>query len=291
MSGLLFSMTGFTAQEREIAAGVLLLELRTVNHRYLELHLRLDDALRSIEPALREAIAARLGRGKVECRLSLIAPKDAGAGATVNDLVLRQLAQLSIEVQRHFPQSHGLSVADILRWPGVLATESVADDTVRADVLALLEQGLQDLTAARGREGEKLKGLILERVVLMEQQVERVRPLLPILIQAYQEKLAAKLKEVMQTADDERIRQELTLFVQRIDVDEELDRLTTHLQEVRRILAKGGAVGKRLDFMMQELNREANTLGSKSAATETSRVCMELKVLIEQIREQIQNLE
>ena len=291
MSGNIFSMTGFTAQESELAAGVLLLELRAVNHRYLELHLRLDDALRSFEPAIREAIAGRLNRGKVECRLSLIAPTDTTAKATVNTDALQQLASLATAVAQHFPQSAPLSTAEILRWPGVLAAASLIDDNLRSEVLALLELGLQDMAEARSREGEKLKDLILERVALMEQQVSKVRPLLPALIQAYQEKLAAKLKEVMQTSDDERIRQELSLFVQKIDVDEELGRLTTHLQEVRRILATGGAVGKRLDFMMQELNREANTLGSKSVSTATSQISMELKVLIEQIREQIQNLE
>ncbi len=288
---MIYSMTGFAAKEREVAAGVLLLELRTVNHRYLELHMRMDDALRSYEPVVREAIAARLGRGKVECRFSLAAPTGAVSKAEVNAAALQQLVQLSAQVKAHFPQSPNLSVADVLRWPGVLASEPVAGDTVRGDVLALLEQGLQELADARGREGEKLKALILERVGLMEQQVARVRPLLPALMQAYQEKLAAKMREVLQAEDDERIRQELTLFAQKIDVDEELGRLTTHLQEVRRILATGGAVGKRLDFLMQELNREANTLGSKSASTETSQVSMELKVLIEQMREQIQNLE
>jgi len=288
---MIYSMTGFAALEREVDSGVLLLELRAVNHRYLELHLRMDDALRSIEPAVREAITARLGRGKVECRLSLAAPVGASSKAELDISTLQLLKHFSTEVKQQFPQSAELTVADILRWPGVLSSEQVTADTLRDDVLALLAQGLQELADARSREGEKLKDIILERVGLIEQQVAKVRPLLPALIQTYQEKLTAKMHEVLQTADDERIRQELTLFVQKIDVDEELGRLTTHLQEVRRILAAGGAVGKRLDFLMQELNREANTLGSKSASTETSQVSMELKVLIEQMREQIQNLE
>ena len=291
MSSLIYSMTGFAAQEQEVASGVLLLELRTVNHRYLELHLRMDDALRSFEPAVREAIAARLGRGKVECRLSLVASAGATAKAELDVATLQRLVEMGAQVKHYFPSGADLSVADVLRWPGVLATEPVAGDTLRADMLALLDRGLQDLAEARRREGDKLKGLILERVALMEQQVAKVRPLLPVLLQAYQEKLATKMREVLQTADDERVRQELTLFAQKIDVDEELGRLATHMQEVRRILAAGGVVGKRLDFLMQELNREANTLGSKSASTETSQVSMELKVLIEQMREQIQNLE
>lgn len=288
---MIYSMTGFAAGEREVAAGTLLLELRAVNHRYLELHLRMDDALRSFEPAVREAISARLGRGKVECRLSLVAPTGAAAKADVDPAMLAQLAHLTAQVQQQFPQSRALSVADILRWPGVLASEQVSGDALRSDMLAVLEQGLQDLAEARAREGEKLKEIILERVMSMEAQIARVRPLLPGLVQAYQQKLAAKMHEVLQAADEERIRQELTLFAQRIDVDEELGRLNTHLQEVRRILGAGGAVGKRLDFLMQELNREANTLGSKSVSTETSQVSMELKVLIEQMREQIQNIE
>ncbi len=288
---MIYSMTGFAAGEREVAAGTLLLELRAVNHRYLELHLRMDDALRSFEPAVREAISAKLGRGKVECRLALAAPAGAAAGAEVDAAMLEQLAQLSAQVLQRFPDSRPLDVADILRWPGVLATESVAGDALRDAVMALLEQGLRDLSEARAREGDKLKAIILERVQAMEVQVAKVRPLLPGLVQAYQQKLATKLQEVLQTADEERVRQELTLFAQRIDVDEELGRLNTHLQEVRRILGAGGLVGKRLDFLMQELNREANTLGSKSVSTETSQVSMELKVLIEQMREQIQNIE
>jgi uncharacterized protein (TIGR00255 family) len=288
---MIVSMTGFAARELAVAGGTLLLELRAVNHRYLELHLRVDEALRSFEPAMREAIAARLGRGKVECRVSLAVASSAAANAQIDPAALEQLVQLSCAIQQHFPQSQPLNVADILRWPGVLATEDVSRETLGADLLGLLAQGLQDLADSRAREGEKLKALILERVALMETQLARVRPLLPVLIQTYQDKLATRLREAMQGVDDERVRHELALFAQKIDVDEELGRLTTHLQEVRRILAAGGAVGKRLDFLMQELNREANTLGSKSVSTETSQVSMELKVLIEQMREQIQNIE
>ena len=288
---MIYSMTGFAALERKTAAGTLLLDLRAVNHRYLEVHMRMDEALRSFEPAMREAIGARLGRGKVECRVSLVAAADAAVNGEVNTAMLDQLASLTAVVQQRFPQSRPLSVADILRWPGVLATEQVSGEALSSDLIATLQQCLQDLADSRAREGEKLKALILERVTAMETQVAKVRPLLPALMQAYQERLAQRLREAMQTVDDERIRQELALFAQKIDVDEELGRLTTHLQEVRRILGAGGAVGKRLDFLMQELNREANTLGSKSVSTETSQVSMELKVLIEQMREQIQNLE
>ena len=288
---MIYSMTGFAAAQSETAAGTLVVEMRSVNHRYLELHLRLDDALRVFEPQVREAISARLGRGKVEFRASLIAPSGESAPAELSANALEQLASMSASVQQCFPQSRPLSVADILRWPGVLRTEQVSIDALHTVLLEALEQVVAELTASRAREGGKLAAIMLDRVDQMETLVARVRPLLPALLKAYQEKLSAKLHEVLQTADEGRIHQELALYTQKIDVDEELGRLTTHLQEVRRVLAAGGAAGKRLDFLMQELNREANTLGSKSVSSETSQTSMEIKVLIEQIREQVQNIE
>jgi uncharacterized protein (TIGR00255 family) len=288
---MIYSMTGFAVAQCDTVAGTIMIELRSVNHRYLELYLRLDDALRAFEPQVREAISSRLGRGKVECRASLVAKSGESAAAELSADTVERLALLSASVQQHFPQSRPLSVSDILRWPGILVTENIAPDTLGANLLGALEQAVQDMTASRVREGEKLATIIAERVSQMEVLVARVRPLLPTLIKNYQEKLAAKLQEVLQAADDARVHQELALYAQKIDVDEELGRLSTHLQEVRRILAAGGAVGKRLDFLMQELNREANTLGSKSVSSETSQASMELKVLIEQIREQVQNIE
>lgn len=288
---MIYSMTGFAVAQRDTAAGTLMVELRSVNHRYLELHLRLDDTLRAFEPQLRESIAAKLGRGKVECRASLVAKSGESAKAELSETMLAKLAQLSDAAQKHFPQSRPLSVPDILRWPGVLVTDGVEPDALAPDLFAALDQCLAELSASREREGAKLTAIMLDRVTQMETLVAKVRPMLPALLKAYQDKLAAKLNEVLQSADDARIHQELALYAQKIDVDEELGRLTTHLQEVRRILTAGGAVGKRLDFLMQELNREANTLGSKSVSTETSQASMEFKVLIEQIREQVQNIE
>ena len=288
---MISSMTGFAAAQRDSASGTLVIELRSVNHRYLELHMRLDDALRAFEPQLRDAISARLQRGKVECRVSLMAPAGASTLAELNLTVLEQLAKLSASVQHRFPQSRPLAVADILRWPGVLATDEIAADALAAELADALEQTLADLAASRAREGEKLAAVILDRLAQMEALVAKTRPLLPALLQAYQEKLASRIREALQTADESRIHQELALYAQKIDVDEELERLTAHLQEVRRVIRTGGAVGKRLDFLMQELNREANTLGSKSVSSETSQVSMELKVLIEQMREQVQNIE
>lgn len=288
---MIFSMTGFAATQREVAAGTLMIELRSVNHRYLELQLRIDDALRNCEPAVREAIAAKLGRGKVECRLVLHDREGAATEAELNLTALSRLAHLSSTVRQQMPEASAMTVTEILRWPGVLQSAQMAPDELSTAVGELLEQALQDMADSRAREGEKLKAMILDRAAQMRVLVEKVRPLLPTLLKAYQEKLAMRLREAMQVADDERIHQELALYAQKIDVDEELSRLTAHLQEVRRVLDKGGAVGKRLDFLMQELNREANTLGSKSVATETSQTSMELKVLIEQMREQIQNIE
>jgi uncharacterized protein (TIGR00255 family) len=288
---MIYSMTGFAAAQFDTAAGTLIVEMRSVNHRYLELHLRLDDALRVFEPQVREAIAARLGRGKVEFRAGLMSPSGESAPAELSAHVLEQLTRLSAAVQQSFPQSRPLSVADILRWPGVLVTQQVSGDALHTAMLAALEQVIAELTASRAREGDKLAAIMLDRVAQIEALVARVRPLLPALLQSYQDKLAAKLQEVLQGADEGRIHQELALYAQKIDVDEELGRLTTHLHEVRRVLAAGGAAGKRLDFLMQELNREANTLGSKSVSSETSQTSMELKVLIEQKREQVQNIE
>lgn len=288
---MIFSMTGFAAATRDTPHGVLTVELRTVNSRYLDLSFRLDDALRALEPALREAIAAQVGRGKLECRLSLVARQDGDTGLQLNTALVRQLVELGHLLQEYTPESRPLGVADILRWPGVVGGAAPSLESLREPCLDLLQGALAELSASRAREGEKLKGFLLERIAGMESIVAGVLPHLPRLIATYQEKLSARLKEAMGNADDERIRQELALFAQKIDVDEELSRLRAHFSEVRRVLDKGGAVGKRLDFLMQELNREANTLGSKSVAVETSQASMELKILIEQMREQIQNLE
>ncbi|PKO24905.1 MAG: YicC family protein [Betaproteobacteria bacterium HGW-Betaproteobacteria-8] len=288
---MIYSMTGFAALEKETAYGVLVLELRAVNHRYLELQLKLDESMRSFEPMLREMIASKLGRGKVECRLSLMQRSAQAKEAKLDNEVLQQLVQMSAIVQTHFPQSQPLTVADVLRWPNVMLGEQVDQAALAEAVREALAAALQQMTDSRQREGEKLKAYIEERLGEIEQRVAEVKPLLPAQVKLYQDKLTAKLQEAMKSFDEERLRQEVTLFAQRIDVDEELGRLTAHVSEVRRILKAGGAAGKRLDFLMQELNREANTLGSKSFSTEISQVAMALKVLIEQMREQIQNIE
>ncbi len=288
---MIFSMTGFAAATTEIAAGSLTLELRAVNHRYLDLQLRLPDELRLLEPLLREAITAQLARGKVECRIGFAARQSAQNPAQLNQTLLRQLAQWSGEVQAVLPEARDLSVADVLRWNGMMESATVTADTLQATVLQLLHQVLSEFTAARQREGDKLLTFLLQRVAQIEALCTTVAPRIPAAIAAYENRLATRLRVALQGGDDERLRQEISLFASKIDVDEELSRLQTHVAEMRRVLALGGAVGKRLDFLMQELQREANTLGAKSVDTEVSRASMEMKLLIEQMREQIQNIE
>ena len=287
---MILSMTGYANASAELDSGSLTLELRAVNHRYLDIQLRMPDELRSVEGALRETITAQLQRGKVECRINYAAHSAQG-GTVLNRSLLQQLAAWNKEVQTALPDAHSLSVADVLRWNGVLETPAASVDELRATLLGLLQEVLQEFSASRAREGEKLKDFLLQRVEKIEVLRTGVMPHVPAAIAAYEQKLTARLREAMQNAEDERIRQEITLFASKIDVDEELSRLASHLAEMRRTLAQGGAVGKRLDFLMQELNREANTLGSKSVDAEVSRSAMEMKILIEQMREQIQNLE
>lgn len=286
-----YSMTGFAALEKPIVNATLLLELRAVNSRYLDLHFKLDENLRGFEPTIRELISAQLNRGKIECKVNLIQRTQLSQEAALDGALMQQLAVMQSQAKAYFPTSRELSMADILRWPGVVLTKGIDQDLLLEDIKQLVQQGLQDLKASRAREGDKLKKLILDRIHQMEALVEKVKPLLPTLAKEYQAKLENKLQETLKSIDPERIAQELVLFTQRVDVDEELTRLTAHVSEVKRILNGDAPAGKRLDFLMQELNREANTLGSKSVSTQTSQVSMDLKVLIEQMREQVQNIE
>jgi uncharacterized protein YicC (UPF0701 family) len=267
---MIYSMTGFASATRELSTAAINVELRSVNHRYLDLQFRLPEELRALEAGLREIVVGRLQRGKVECRIGLNPLPAAQKSAELNVEVLKQLRALSEKLRLAWPSVPGLTAADILRWPGMLGAESVSLDEMRAACHS---------------------AILLERVATMEERIATVAPRMPEVLANYREKLAQRLHEAMAVNDDERIRQEITLFANRIDVDEELSRLTAHFSEIKRILDKGGAVGKRLDFMMQELNREANTLGSKSVDAEVTKVALDLKLLIEQMREQIQNIE
>jgi uncharacterized protein (TIGR00255 family) len=284
-------MTGFATLSSELDSGSLTVELRAVNHRYLDLQLRVPDEFRSLETVLRETISAQLTRGKVECRIGFAARYSEQNPVQLNMALIRQLVQWNNEVQKEMPNAQNLSVADILRWNGVLQSAALSADGLNTSIMSLLQQVLREFANARGREGEKLLEFLLLRVAKIEVLCTEVAPRIPATIAAYQEKLSARLRTIMQGEDNERLHQELSLFASKIDVDEELSRLRTHLTEMKRVLAQGGAIGKRLDFLMQELHREANTLGSKSADAEVSRASMEMKLLIEQMREQIQNIE
>ena len=290
-NSMINSMTGYATAARELAWGSVSVELRSVNHRYLDVSFRMPDELRPAETALREAIAATVTRGKVECRIAYALRSGAQNSAELDDTLLAQLLDLNAKVRSALPDARTLGVADILRWPGMLGAEELPVDELRVTANELMPEVLREFTAARGREGEKLAAVILERAADMRTRIAVVQPRMPGIIAAFQDKLNARLQEALVSADDERVRQEIALFVNKIDVDEELSRLATHLDELQRILQKGGAAGKRLDFLMQELNREANTLGSKSVDIEVTRVAMDLKLLIEQMREQIQNIE
>jgi len=288
---MILSMTGYASEERNTDNGVLLVEIRSVNHRYLELQLKLDDNCRAFEAQVREILNTKLGRGKVDCRISLAQDVATSAIKTLNHSVLQQIAESAKTAAQYFPHTQPVNMLEILQMPGVISANAVDYDGLEKDLKNSLNAAVDDLILARAREGAKLKAMILQRLAEIEKLVAKVKPMLPVLTKTYQDKLLAKLNEAHQTNDDERIRQEIVLYAQRIDVDEELSRLDAHISEVKRILSVAGLVGKRLDFLMQEMNREANTLGSKSVAIETTQISMELKVLIEQMREQIQNIE
>ncbi len=288
---MIHSMTGYATASRELPWGAVSVELRSVNHRYLDVSFRVPDELRQAEQALRETISAAMTRGKIECRVSYALRSSSEGGTELDTRLLSQVLELNARARAALPEARPLGVADILRWPGMLGADDLPADELRATAGELLREALREFSAARAREGAKLAAVILERATEMRSRIAVVQPRIPAIIAAFQEKLNIRLKEALVSADDERVRQEIALFINKIDVDEELSRLATHLDELQRILGKGGASGKRLDFLMQELNREANTLGSKSADIEVTRVAMDLKLLIEQMREQIQNIE
>jgi uncharacterized protein (TIGR00255 family) len=288
---MICSMTGYAVRTLDIERGTLQLELKSVNSRYLDFHFRISDDLRALEMPLRELLAARLARGKVECRLALNAAAARPEQLQLNGELLATLRALETQVRQALPDARPLAVADALRWPGMLGDQTLDLAALAPRVLGLAREVLDEFTASRAREGEKLAALIVDRVAAMRAIVALVAPRIPQAQALYTDKLRERLSEALGSASDDRILQEVAVFATRIDVAEELSRLTTHLDEVERVLKHGGACGKRLDFLMQELNREANTLGSKSAITEVSQASMELKLLIEQMREQIQNLE
>jgi uncharacterized protein (TIGR00255 family) len=288
---MISSMTGFAAAAHESAHGSLTVELKTVNHRYLEFQTRIPEELRPLESAMREAVAARLSRGKVDCRVTYTPVQTGERSLVPDEQAMASLHAAGARVAARFPGARELSVAEVLHWPGVLADDALSPDRLKDELMGVLAGAIGDLDASRAREGAKLETVLRERLSAMAKLVEEARPLIPGALKAFQDKLAAKIAEAGASPSDERVHQEIVLYAARIDVDEELARLVTHIAEFRRVLDKGGACGKRLDFLCQELNREANTLGSKSVANEMTRISVELKVLIEQMREQVQNIE
>jgi len=283
------SMTAYATAERATDGGTLACELRAVNHRFLELGLRLPEELRVLEPVLRERIAARIARGKLDFSLRLRSPEGEG-GLQLNASLVMQLSELALDMTARFPALR-TEFIDLLQYPGVLQARSTDAETLQAEALALLDTLLDQFVSAREREGEKLAVAINERVDALAACATEVRELIPTIRTGQRQKLETRLADIAQNVDPGRVEQELVLWLQKLDVDEELDRLDSHIKEIRRVLKQTEPVGRRLDFLLQEFNREANTLGSKSVDVRTTNIAVELKVLIDQIREQVQNIE
>ncbi|MDY6927097.1 MAG: YicC/YloC family endoribonuclease [Pseudomonadota bacterium] len=287
---MIYSMTAFARSEVKKDWGTAVWEIRSVNQRYLETYFRLPEQFRSLEPLLRDRFRKRLQRGKVECALRFTANDAAVTKLTLNEELAKQVLHAADWVQSH-GQSTGVNPLDVLRWPGVIAAEEADMDTIQADLLAGLDKAMDDFITARGDEGENLKSLIEQRLDAIEVEAKKVAGRMPEILNWQRERILTRFEEAKLELDAARIEQEMILLAQKVDVAEELDRLNSHVGETRKILNKGGACGRRLDFMMQEFNRESNTLGSKSINTEITQSAVELKVLIEQMREQIQNIE
>jgi uncharacterized protein (TIGR00255 family) len=285
------SMTGFSTATLDMGSGSLALEIRSVNHRYLDIQLRLPDQFRALETIFRTSIAGQVTRGKLECRVSYTEHDAGRISERINMTMLRQLAQWNTEVRTILPAARELAVADILHWKGIFENKTLTEDKLHENALHLLQQALLEFNATRVREGEKLKTFLLQHLAQINALRIDIAPRIPAAIKAYEGKLRQRLLEALAMPDDERLLQEISLYASKIDIDEELARLHTHLIEVERVLLMGGTMGKRLDFLMQELHREANTLGAKSLDAEISRASVALKILLEQMREQIQNLE
>ena len=285
-----FSMTAFARRAADTPAGALVWELRSVNHRYLDISLRLPEELRALEAGARELVARRLERGKLDATLRFQA-HDALASASLDAAAANQLLRAADAVHDLTPGLAPLSAIDVLRWPGVMRAPALDAESLGGSAMELLGAALDELINTRQREGERLRGLIEERLRGIRGLLERMTTLLPEIARDYRARLEARLGEIRTQLDPTRLEQEMVLFATRADVSEEFDRLRAHVAEVERVLGGRGQVGRRLDFLMQELNREANTLASKSVDLRQTNIAVELKVLIEQMREQVQNIE
>ncbi|MFQ6023166.1 MAG: YicC/YloC family endoribonuclease [Acidiferrobacterales bacterium] len=285
------SMTAFARRDADTQWGSLTWELRSVNHRYLEVTPRLPDELRTLEPQVRNLINQHLSRGKVDCTLRFY-PKDlAAVEPELNQSLIERIVEIAEQIRETAVSASALRVIDVLRWPGVLRTAEVDVDTLGQVALELLAQALNELVQTRCREGERTGAIIEQRLDATRERVAEIRNALPDVRENFRQRLLERLAEVKQELDPARLEQEIVLFAQKTDVEEELDRLQTHTEEVQRVLRTDGQIGRRLDFLMQELNREANTLAAKAADLRATNGAIELKVLVEQMREQVQNIE
>ena len=285
------SMTAFSRQQKEQEWGSLTWEIRSVNHRYLETSVRLPESLRALENGVREAVRKRLTRGKVECALRFQSEAKISSDLHLNTTLIKQLVQANVEIEQITGTSSNLSNMEVLRWPGVIEEQDFDKTSIEKQALSLFGAALDDLVATRQREGAELQGFIKKRIDSVREIVVNVRDKMPEILAKQKQNILDRLAELQAELEPTRLEQEVSLLAQKADVEEELDRLDSHLNEVERVLDTKGQQGRRLDFLMQELNREANTLSSKSIVVETTLSAVELKVLIEQMREQIQNIE
>ncbi len=285
------SMTAFATEKSEIDSWSISWELRSVNHRFLDLSLRLPESFRFLEPKIRDATSLMLKRGKIDCTLQCAEKEVESTQLRVNDVALKQLLSLIQEVEDTGIDAKAYSALDVLTWPNILQEEKVDGELLADPILQILKVTLENLVNAREREGARLHSLIDERCTLLAKQVLAARQRIPIVIKNIREKMESRLAEISLSPNADRLEQEMVYHAQKTDIAEELDRLDSHIGEVRQVLAGQESIGRRLDFMMQEMNREANTLGSKSVDTTTTKISVEMKVLIEQMREQVQNIE
>lgn len=284
------SMTGFSRKDHSAPWGELAVELRAVNHRYLEMSLRLPEELRSLDPKIRALVGKKLSRGKIDLSIKLTTTRTPQETINLNDELVDQLISTAAQLGEKF-DGGALRSMDILRWPGVVIEPEKDVDSIQATAKTLIAEALTSLVASRESEGERLEHMLRERATAISELVNSTRKRLPLIRQNIQDKLRARLADLDVSADEGRLETEIALLLNKADVDEELDRLDSHVTESQSILESGKPVGRRLDFLMQEFNREANTLGSKSQDSETTKTAMDLKVLIEQMREQVQNIE
>jgi uncharacterized protein (TIGR00255 family) len=283
-------MTGFASASCPTNTVTIVADIKCVNHRYLDLHFKIPEELRQYEIQFRRTLADSLKRGKVECKISINQNHDS-AERKISPLVMRNLQELERSVTKHYPEANKLSVNEILKWPGAIQEDPIELETIAGAAKQALTSAITDLNVARNEEGDKLKKIVQAKTIHINQLIQDVKPLIPTIISSYETKLKDRIKHLDTEISDDRIAQEIVIHSTKVDVEEEIQRLEAHTSSLLEILESKEAQGKRLDFLMQELNREANTLGSKSTSIGTTNIAMELKIAIEQIREQVQNIE